>query len=139
MTTNSFFISLDGDLVGQQLEKLIITNELNKLIEYSHSVNEAVNKIRSISDDLDGKTYLHGGDSLLVELQDYKPFIEKFLDSQSEILTSFSVGIGRDVIQAYLALKFAKSAGRGLIVLAEVKNNEFEFKEISRSNIRDVH
>lgn len=133
MTKTSFFVALDGDLIGRKLEELIITNKLNELIEYSYLVNKSVADIRSTCDDLGGKTYLQGGDSLLVELPNYKDFIDNFISGQKQRAISFSIGIGKDAVQAYLALKFAKSKGRGSIILIEVKDSNFEFREISQS------
>ncbi|MDC0835591.1 mCpol domain-containing protein [Geitlerinema sp. CS-897] len=130
MKTNSFFVAIDGDLVGRKLEKLIVSNELDELERYSYSINESINRIHFLSETFNGKTYLKGGDSLLIELLEYQLFVEEFISKQSGMPTSFSVGIGRNAVEAYLALKFAKSAGRGLIVLVEVLNNTFEFKQI---------
>lgn len=131
MTVESFFVAIDGDLVGRKIEKLIISNKLDELLEYSHSINNSVDNIRLIADSLGGKTYVQGGDSLLIEVKSYQSFIEKFIAIHSGLAATFSVGIGKNVIEAYLALKFAKSAGRGLIVLVEVINGEFEFRHIT--------
>lgn len=131
MTVESFFVAIDGDLVGRKIEKLIISNKLDELLEYSHSINNSVDNIRLIADSLGGKTYVQGGDSLLIEVKSYQSFIEKFIAIHSRLAVTFSVGIGKNVIEAYLALKFAKSAGGGLIVLVEVINGEFEFRQIT--------
>jgi hypothetical protein len=130
MTIESFFVAIDGDLVGRKIEKLIISNKLDELIEYSHSINKSVDSIRLVADSVGGKTYLQGGDSLLVEVKSYQSFIEKLIEIHSGLVATFSVGIGKNVVEAYLALKFAKSAGRGLIILVEVVNGEFEFRHI---------
>lgn len=134
MKKSSFFIAFDGDLVGRKLEELIITHKLSELIEYSHLVNKSVAGIRSTCDNLGGKTYLQGGDSLLVELPDYKDFIEQFISNRQKGDISFSVGIGKDAVQAYLGLKFAKAVGRGSVILVEVENGNLEFIEISQSS-----
>ena len=131
MSIESFFIAIDGDLVGRKIEQLIISNQLDELIEYSHSINKSVNGIRLVADSVGGKTYLQGGDSLLMEVKSYQSFIEKLIEIHSELVATFSVGIGKNVVEAYLALKFAKSAGRGLIILVEVVNGEFAFKHIN--------
>ncbi len=131
MNIESFFVAIDGDLVGRKIEKLIISNRLDELVEFSHSINNSVDNIRWLADSIGGKTYLQGGDSLLVEVKSYQSFIEQFIAIHSGLAVTFSVGIGKNVIEAYLALKFAKSAGRGLIVLVEVINGEFEFRHIT--------
>lgn len=131
MTIHSFFVAVDGDLVGQKLENLIISDELEKLVQYNNFVNESVKKIRSFSDHLGGKTYLHGGDNLLVELSDYESFVEQIRANKEKMAISFSIGIGRNAVEAYLALKFAKSTGRGLIMLVEVINGSFNFRQIN--------
>jgi|SanBayMetagenome_1026888.scaffolds.fasta_scaffold07997_3 minimal CRISPR polymerase domain len=131
MIVESFFVAIDGDLVGRKLEKLIISNRLDELVEYGHSINKSIDNIRVIADSIGGKTYLQGGDSLLIEVKSYQSFIEKFILIHVGLAVTFSVGIGKNAVEAYLALKFAKSAGRGLIILVEVINGEFEFKHIT--------
>lgn len=131
MIIKSFFIAIDGDLVGRKIEKLIISNKLDELIEYSQAINQSVNSIRLVADSIAGKTYLQGGDSLLVEVKSYQSFIEKLIVIHSELIVTFSVGIGKNPVEAYLALKFAKSSGRGLIILVEVINGEFKFRQVT--------
>ncbi|MFB2839534.1 mCpol domain-containing protein [Floridanema evergladense] len=131
MIIETFFIAVDGDLVGRKIEKLIISSELDELVTYSHLINESVNKMRSFSENIGGKTYLQGGDNLLVEVADYQAFVEQIISSRAEMAASFSVGIGRNAVEAYLALKFAKSAGRGLIILVEVIDGKYQFKHIA--------
>lgn len=50
MNIESFFVAIDGDLVGRKIERLIISNKLDELIEYSHSINKSINSIRSVAD-----------------------------------------------------------------------------------------
>lgn len=134
MNRESFFIAIDGDSVGRKIEKLIISNNLDELVEYSRSVDSAVNSIRVIANHFGGETYLQGGDNLLIEVQNYRVFVEKFIAMRSGLTTSFSMGIGKSVVESYLALKFAKSAGRGLIILADVTHGKFEYKNITENN-----
>jgi Cu/Ag efflux pump CusA len=127
----SFFVAIDGDLVGRKIEKLIISNALEELVQYSHSINDSVENIRLVADSVGGKTYLQGGDSLLIEVSSYKSFIEEFDAIRIKLAATFSVGIGKNVVEAYLALKFAKSVGHGSIVLVEVLDGELEFRQIA--------
>lgn len=131
MIVETFFVAIDGDSVGRKIEKLIISNRLDELVEYNHSLNRSIDSIRLIADNIGGKTYLQGGDNLLIEVKSYQSFIEKFITIHAELAATFSVGIGKNVIEAYLALKFAKSSGRGLIILVEVVNGKFEFLNLS--------
>lgn len=126
----TFFIAVDGDLVGRKIERLIISGELDELVNYSHLINESVERIRLFAESIGGKTYLKGGDSLLAAVPEYQSFIDQVKSHQTEMAASFSIGIGKNVVEAYLALKFAKSSGSGLIILAEVIDGEFKFKPI---------
>ncbi|NJK34052.1 MAG: mCpol domain-containing protein [Oscillatoriales cyanobacterium SM2_2_1] len=126
-----FSVAIDGDLVGRKIEKLIISNKLDELIEYSHVINKSVDSIRLVANSVGGKTYLQGGQSLLVEVKSYQSFIKKLIEIHLGLVATFSVGIGKNIVEAHLVLKFAKSAGRGLIILVEVVNGEFKFRHIT--------
>lgn len=130
MNSKKFFIAIDGDLVGRKLEKLIISEKLDELVIYAQSIDNTINKFRSFAEAYNGKIYLQGGDSLLFEIPEYKLFLEKVKSIQSNIPTSFSIGIGISAVEAYLALKFAKSSGSGLIFIVKNVDNKITFKQI---------
>lgn len=131
MIEKNYFIAIDGDSVGRNIEQLIMSSKLHELYEYSYTINKYIDNLRLFSENLGGKIYLQGGDSLLVELSEYQAFIEKIILTQSEIKTSFSVGIAKCSVEAYLALKYAKSLGKGLVILVENSNGSLRFKHIT--------
>ncbi|WP_338429613.1 mCpol domain-containing protein [Synechococcus elongatus IITB3] len=128
MRSKSFFIAIDGDLVGRKIENLIISQELDSLARYSHLMNKMIENMCLIATDLGGKIYLKGGDSVLFEIKSYQTFIKDFVGMKTELDTTFSVGIGKNLIEAYLALKYAKSLGNGLIIISETINKKNQFK-----------
>ena len=131
MTETNYFIAIDGDSVGRHIEQLIMSSKLHELYEYSYTINQYIEKLRLFSENLGGKIYLQGGDNLLVELSEYQLFIEKMILTRSETKASFSVGIAKRSVEAYLGLKYAKSAGKGLVILVENSNGSLHFKHIT--------
>jgi len=120
------FCSIDGDRIGATLEKLIISQDLTRLTQFSQLINETINKI---SQDILEKNYeliFSGGDNILFSgnfnisyCEDMSKYFEKTTSNK------LSVGIGDTAIESFLALKIAKASGGAVIFdYCEIKNNE---------------
>jgi GTP cyclohydrolase III len=124
----SWFVALDGDQVGRRIEKLILSAKLSELSSYSKSVLDAIKTLESILLKAGGQVYITGGDNLLAEVTDIDLFLSNFISLRDELVCSFCVGIGKDSIEAYLALKFAKSCAPRTIVKAEELEINIQFQ-----------
>jgi hypothetical protein len=118
--TAEWFLALDGDDVGRQLELYMLTNDIESLRAFSKAFDSTVNVlVASISEMRGAELIMSGGDSILIKLRD-----EKALDSVLETISSlvngdeftFSGGYADTMQGAYLALKLAKSSGKNRIV-----------------------
>jgi hypothetical protein len=131
--TYNYFMAIDGDQIGKKLEHFVIKEELIDLEQFSTQVNEIVAKMGSQAIDLGGHVYLEGGDSLLVGINQIDPFLKYLAAATEKIPVTFSIGIGQSSVSAYLALKYAKTLGIGLVVQAEGELNSPFFKTISNT------
>ena len=109
-------ISIDGDSIGKIIEGMILTNRLEQLKNFSNKVSDIVNRFSLSIEDFGGKCFLNGGDNILAFIPDSA--VDKILDTiskSSEENLSFSVGLGSSVLEAYTALKIAKSNPHGCV------------------------
>jgi hypothetical protein len=110
-----FFYAIDGDDVGRRLEQVLLSGSLDEIQTYCKNVNDHLIV-------LEGKLRQHGchivfasGDSILA-YSDSMLNIDLLPLLASNGLT-FSVGVGRSVPGAWLALKRAKALGRNRVEL----------------------
>ena len=111
-------ISIDGDNIGKRIEGMILTNNLEQLERFSNNVSSAINNFALNIERIGGKCYLCGGDNILAFIPDSAKdeVINTVLNSNENELF-FSAGLGSSVLEAYLALKIAKSKLRGCICI----------------------
>ena len=110
------YISIDGNDIGKRLEGLILSDNLEELQTFSSRITFLVDTIEKYIIKQGGKCFLSGGDNILAFLPEEKVHeTVKYVNSLKKEEISFSIGIGDDVIDAYLALKYAKSMKKGYI------------------------
>jgi GTP cyclohydrolase III len=111
------YISVDGDNIGSRLENLIILEKADELHKFSQDVFLYFEIIKKGLLDCEAEIIFYGGDSILAKVQGTsfvslmnKIFSEGQSYAQGQI--SVSVGLGDSILEAYLALKAAKSSGK---------------------------
>jgi len=113
---NYQFYGIDGDKVGSKVEYYLVENKVEELGNFSKNVINALESIKDIVINNDGKVIFCAGDSIL--------FAGIFNDEKcSKMLNIFlvatgctaSMGVGNTSLQTYLALKLAKVKGGGRI------------------------
>lgn len=114
---NDVFIAVDGDDVGNRLEYLILEGNENGLREYSARVATAFDKLSQLFRRCGASVLVQGGDTLLARAHDLAP--DRIAQILRECLVPVSAGIGSTLPSAYLALRYAKSAGKGRLVYLE--------------------
>lgn len=107
------FLAIDGDRVGEALERLILLEDLDAVRRFSDAVATAV---RSLQDFLIGQgcdIVFAAGDGLLAASR-------AILDPNSIVLRygdlTFSIGVAACPAESLLALKVAKGLGRCRVV-----------------------
>jgi GTP cyclohydrolase III len=111
------YISVDGDNIGSSLENLIILEKSNELRDFSQDIFLFFEAIKKELIHCGAEIIFHGGDSILAKTDDIDSvsIIDKvFSESQNyvERRISVSVGLGESMLEAYLALKAAKTSGK---------------------------
>ena len=123
-----WFIAIDGDDVGKILEKYILLNDILAIREISSRIESILeqfeNKLNSaFKDDREYSIILHGGDNVLFSVSDGNLKRALWLISNyffsSKLVFTVSVGVAMSPRDSYVALKFAKSIGKNVIVSYE--------------------
>ena len=118
MKPNKVYVSVDGDNIGDILEKHLINNNLDSAKKLSQSILEWIDNLsKFITDELNGEILIKGGDSLLCTIEEDKLnlFIKKIKEIQKNYPFTCSVGVGKSCRESFLALKIAKAKGRNHI------------------------
>lgn len=125
---NNIFISIDGNNTGSIIQKYILSNELEKLNEFSSNLTTAIHCITKFIKKEKGIVYLTGGDNILayIPLSNLDNIINIVKDMEPEEIT-FSIGIGNSSTDAYLALKYAK-VSKSQSVIKYYENSFVEYK-----------
>lgn len=118
-----FYIAIDGDDVGRQIEYLVVNNKSQQLSEFSTKYEYAMVWLeQQLKNILDVKIIFRGGDSLLCTSSKEQASIEEEINSLKKefidlVEVTLSVGIGSSLREAYFALKLAKANGKNRITL----------------------
>ena len=106
---------VDGDDVGSVIEQYMLKDDLDEVIAFSSSVDDAMGNLTTTLSSIVGVTHLStGGDSALFRIAGTSWQVS---DRTIEILRSklsfkFSCGYGSTVRDAFLALRIAKTSGK---------------------------
>lgn len=112
------FVSIDGDGVRHQLNRLIFSHDLDGVVALSASINEKVGEIAEWIRAHDGTLYALGGDNLLAQVADAPQLIDFVREKFHPPAMTFSIGVGDTPTLAELALRMAKSHAAGSVVEA---------------------
>ena len=107
---NRWFVAIDGNEIGKIIEKYILCEDLKRLSKFSRCMNECITTIDLFIKKNDGKVIMSGGDNILACVSEQninfiKEHIKKYND---EFEFKFAMGAGTSLVEAYLALKYAK-------------------------------
>lgn len=126
------YIAIDGNSTGRKIEKLIFTNELTKLAQFSEMIQCRIEAMRKNIVHYSGNVIMIGGDNILAEIP--LSSFSKLLNGLEPLTLedySFSVSISTSVQGAYLGLKYAKSVNLKVVEVIIHGDGEMEF--INRS------
>ncbi len=106
------FISIDGDDIGSELERLVVLCQPEMLAQYWRKVSEVMAQLEKRLRLEGAQILLCGGDSVLAELDTAPSSSLIYLLFSDTLPISFSVGTGQTMLEAYIALKTAKASGK---------------------------
>lgn len=119
------YIGLDGDSIGRVIEEYLITNQVQKMKEFSNLIMSALEQIKEQAIALDGEIIFCSGDSILVTGnldQSFAEFARKRFQQVTQ--RTASVGVGYSTANTYLGLKLAKSRGGNQVVFYDLQEQE---------------
>ena len=105
----NYYYAIDGDDIGRNLEKLILTNDLNNIKILSLNIKEALSEIEKFLNSKGAQTIFCEGDSILAYSKNLIKIPQKLVVYKN---LSFSIGIGNSLSLSLLALKKAKGLGK---------------------------
>ena len=109
---NILYVSIDGNNIGRELERLMLGERLEELKVFSETMLLIISKIAQHVEKLGGEVIMAGGDNVLARMSESDANeLSKWVSKMRTDKISFSVGIGDNVKMAYLALKYAKVNG----------------------------
>lgn len=109
---NRIYIGLDGDSIGREIERNIISDDLEELRKFSQKVTTAIEKVKELVELENGDVIFYGGDSILFSGDFDEGFASIILELfKNETGRTASIGIGESPHETYLGLKLAKSYG----------------------------
>lgn len=106
---------IDGDDIGLRIENSFMDNDEARLKYVNELVKETVNKI-NLELESKGFTLIFGGaDGIICKREDIniKELLEYIRGITKEQLT-FSIGAGKSLRDAFLALRYAKTSGKNI-------------------------
>ena len=112
------YLAVDGDDVGHKLEYLILVNECKAITRFSKTFQSAMFWLEDkLINDCSATIIFSGGDSLLAYLNDLPMEVIEVLRTEfaERANRTLSVGLGENPMQAYFALKLAKTSGKNCI------------------------
>ena len=103
-------ISIDCNNTGRLIEAYLLRNDMVGLRDYNLKLNDIISIITKRIERCGGIIYLSGGDNILAFVRKENiPEIIHCVNKYTESEIQFSIGIGTDAVDAYLALKYAKA------------------------------
>lgn len=126
---NEIYISIDGNGVGKIIEEKILSDNLLPLKEISQKITLQIQYLTEWIEKHGGIVYLSGGDNILayIHIQYLDELINKIYYFKD---VAFSIGLGNNPKDAYLALKYAKVSHAFLPVL--YNDNRFTFYKLNK-------
>lgn len=120
---NTNYIYIDGDNIGLKIELNFMENNEVGLIDINNKVKNSVTAITEYLLGLDQEIIFSGADGIICKGKDID--IAKLLNRVRSISAeiTFSFGIGKNLKDAYIALRYAKSAGKN--TAARLENDKF--------------
>lgn len=108
-----YYIAIDANETGKILEKYLFSGDLNGLRTFSERMKQTIANMDEYLKSKDCSVFMAGGDNVMAEINENNvlEIIEYIKDINQTQKLRFSVGIGGNSAQSYLALKYAKVNG----------------------------
>lgn len=122
------YIGIDGDNVGNIMERYIIENDEENVRKVSFNIENDIETLTRHLSDRGFKIIISAGDNILCRGESINKNDLKEMLRELSNCCSFSVGIASTMKDTYLALKYAKVIGKNAIV--DYENEKFQVFEL---------
>lgn len=114
---------IDGDDIGLRIENSFMNNDEIRLKGINSEVKTIVDKITTYLEENNYTIIFSGADGIICKNEkiDVKQILNFIRDNSKEI--SFSIGLGNNLRDSFLALRYAKSSGKDI---AAILDSEFK-------------
>ncbi|GJM32308.1 MAG: hypothetical protein DHS20C18_13090 [Saprospiraceae bacterium] len=121
------YIYIDGDNIGLLIEKSFLDNNEKRIKEINRTVKEVVMEITKYLTIKDHEIIFSGADGIISKGINLDAIsLMRYIRGLNNDIT-FSVGIGENLNNSYVALRYAKSNNKNTAV--ELKDNTFTILE----------
>ena len=110
------YIYIDGDNIGLKIEQSFLNNREGELTEVNFQVTNAIINITSYLMTLKHEVLFSGADGIISKGEELDVVELLKIVREVEPNLTFSLGIGKSLRDAYVALRYAKSNGKNMAV-----------------------
>jgi hypothetical protein len=120
------YIILDGDDIGLKIEKSFLENDEATLRKVNENIKQIVEVISLYLIEIGFEIIFSGADGIIgkgdkIDLENFYKFVKK-----NCLPYTFSIGIGDNLKGSFLALRYAKSINKNVLVVYTTKSDEFK-------------
>src|SRR5687767_747743 len=107
-----YYIYIDGDDIGLEIEKSFIENDETSLIQINKEMNSVTREMSEYMINAGFSVLFLGADGIIckgesVNIKELSSYIKKFSHQ-----FTFSIGVGNNLRDSFVALRYAKSIGK---------------------------
>jgi len=121
------YLSIDGDNIGSEIEKLLIESRIDELKKFSSTIEQIIQEVSKLLTEHGLELIFSAGDNVLCFGIINSELIYMLCRKISNRRVTFSVGIGKTLCDTYIALKYSKSCGKNRLTV--VYNSKIVFSE----------
>jgi hypothetical protein len=120
------YIILDGDDIGLKIERSFLENDEVSLKKINENIKQIVENISLNLISIGFEIIFSGADGIIgkgdkIDLEDFSKFVK-----ENCLPYTFSIGIGDNLKGSFLALRYAKSISKNVLVVYATKSDEFK-------------
>jgi hypothetical protein len=120
------YIILDGDDIGLKIERSFLENDEVSLKKINENIKQIVENISLNLISIGFEIIFSGADGIIgkgdkIDLEDFSKFVK-----ENCLPYTFSIGIGDNLKGSFLALRYAKSISKNVLVVYTTKSDEFK-------------
>lgn len=115
------FAYIDGDDIGLRIENCFMNNDVDRLSKINNEIKSLIDNMTASLQENGYKVIFGGADGIIVskdriEVDELLAFVRGFTNN-----FTFSIGVGEELKESYIALRYAKSNGKDIAAFYDSK------------------